>query len=181
MFQYYIILVVALIISFVLIYILYSKTTNLSSKIKTLTKTHELASIEPEYVPAPVPIYRAPQFNLGFATSIENVPSRESVFQQMRDWKSAGIVYSTDSADNTILSLQRKLVLPGRYIGHETKDESVYNYRVVDKHGFIIELPKSYSQLLDDAIIDTIPSMESKGSFKVNLFSTSYINVPMMY
>lgn len=174
----YIILVVcifALVVGYIII--LYKRNISLSNEVNSMhARAQELSQEEIPYHAPSLYDFRPPMM---FTTSMPNVHSRGELIRQMQEWRTAGIVHTVDQNDSTILSLQRRLVLPGSDLGHEKDDTSTYNYRVVDKHGFVIELPRSYTQLVDDSIITQIPSMESKGAFKVDLSSTSYISVPM--
>ena len=168
-----VIIFITVIISAIIIFILvkfYNQNKKLKTKVKTLTKSLDVSSFNQP----PIPTLGT---GLVFRAKSEYMPSEKDILEQMKEWKLAGVVYSVDPVDNTILNLERRLEMPGRYIGNQTRDESTYNYRVVDKHGFVIELPRSYSQLLDDSIIDVIPGMETKGQFKVNLYDNSYINI----
>ena len=171
--------IILVILIFAYIIVLYQRNKISSDHVVEMIRSRKLAHTREVEEKSPPSLYNFTEPRLAFTTSIPNTYSNEDLFRQMQEWRTAGIVYTTDPNDSTILSLQRRLVLPGSYLGHEKDDTSTYNYRVMDKHGFIIELPRTYTQLVDDSIITQIPSMEAKGTFKVDLSSNSYISVPM--
>lgn len=75
-------------------------------------------------------------------------------------WEKIGVVTTTSLDDDTILNFYRRSV---------SKVHEIYEYQVEDKNGFVIKLPQT---LLEDGdIIPEILGKESKGSWKVKIFS----------
>lgn len=143
-----------------------TKAKQLRQKVRTLVE----ASVP---TPTPQPTVPAP---LSFVTSLPTAKSKEDLIRMMNTYETAGIAFSTDPLDSTILQLQRKLMFPDmQTIGDEKRDYSQYVYRVRDKDGFVIELdPNMYGRLVDGDIITSIPGYEGVGTFEVDIYDKRY-------
>lgn len=117
--------------------------------------------------------YYSSRFNVSFP----HEPSRDELRQLTKTYVHCGTLYSSADDEHTVFNLYRRLIMPGRDIGDEKYDTSSYRYQVRgigDNEGLTIELPNSYSQLVEDDLVNIIPGFESLGTFIVDLFDQNY-------
>uniref|UniRef100_A0A6C0M236 Uncharacterized protein n=1 Tax=viral metagenome TaxID=1070528 RepID=A0A6C0M236_9ZZZZ len=145
-----------------------AKAAQLRTKIRTLVESKEVSTLQPKPREIPMP--------LTFITSLPTSRSKQEIIDMMNRYETAGILFSTDPLDSTILQLERKLQYPDmQTIGDEKNDYSQYYYRVKDKDGFVIELNHNlYGKLVDGDIVASVPGYEGLGSFEVDIYDKKY-------
>lgn len=73
-------------------------------------------------------------------------------------WERIGILKTVDLTEDSILNLYRRAISPRN---------DLYEYRVKDKDGFIIDLDQTY--LENEDVIDSLPGKESMGAWDVSI------------